>query len=143
MQLSQKPAITIEQANNEALKTLHILVAEDNLVNQKVISAMLDKLNMTYDVVENGEDAVKAVQEHQYDLVLMDCQMPVLDGYEATKQIRTMSEFDALPIYALTANADTESKELALTIGFNEHLSKPITLEKLKASLQKVSVCGH
>ncbi|WP_372768286.1 response regulator [Pseudoalteromonas sp.] len=140
MQLSEKPAITVEKASNELLKTLHILVAEDNLVNQKVISAMLEKLNMTFDVVENGEQAVNAVQKQHYDVVLMDCQMPVLDGYEATKQIRTMPEFDALPIYALTANADTESKELALNIGFNEHLSKPITLEKLKTSLQKVDV---
>ncbi|MDE3272885.1 CHASE domain-containing protein [Pseudoalteromonas sp. G4] len=140
MKLSQKPVITLEQANNKALKTLHILVAEDNLVNQKVISAMLEKLNMTFDVVENGEQAVNAVQKQHYDVVLMDCQMPVLDGYEATKQIRTMPELDALPIYALTANADTESKELALNIGFNEHLSKPITLEKLTLSLQKVTV---
>ena len=69
--------------------------------------------------------------------------MPVLDGYEATKQIRAMPEFDSLPIFALTANADTESKELALSIGFNEHLSKPITIERLQTSLQKVKVRQH
>lgn len=143
MNTSQMPTATSEQVIEEAMQTLHILVAEDNLINQKVISAMLDKLNMTYDVVENGEQAVKAVQEQHYDVVLMDCQMPVLDGYEATKQIRAMPELDKLPIFALTANADIESKKLALSIGFNKHLSKPITLERLKLSLQQVNVSKH
>lgn len=142
-QISQKPSVSKRQTSDKTLQPLHILVAEDNLMNQKVISAMLEKLTMTYDVVDNGEKAVNAVQQCHYDLLLMDCQMPVLDGYEATKQIRAMPEFDSLPIFALTANADTESKELALSIGFNEHLSKPITIERLQTSLQKVKVRQH
>lgn len=115
--------------------SLNVLVAEDNPVNQMVIKAMLDKLKINAIIVENGQLALDALEQEVFDVVLMDCQMPVLDGYAAVKQIRALKQFDTLPVFALTADADTDSKERALASGFTRHVAKPLTLEKLKQCL--------
>lgn len=120
------------------ISTLKVLVAEDNRVNQKLIRIVLKKLGIEAVVVENGLLAVEAVQQQKFDVILMDCQMPVLDGYEATQRIHSIPEFEHLPIFALTADVDTRSKEKAFSVGFNKHLSKPINIEELTSGLVDV-----
>lgn len=114
-----------------------ILVAEDNEINQLVITEILRNIGLNVVVVDNGELAVDTVKHHNFDLVLMDCQMPVLDGYDATRQIRQLPDLQNLPIIALTADVMQESKDQATQAGFNDHLSKPIDIEKLSACLMK------
>ncbi|GMM83326.1 hypothetical protein MTsN2n4_05530 [Pseudoalteromonas sp. MTN2-4] len=120
---------------NRDFSSLKVLVAEDNPVNQMVIKAMLEKLNINATLVENGQLALEAIEKSSFDVVLMDCQMPVLDGYEAVKQLRLVKQFATLPVFALTADADTDSREKALASGFTLHVAKPLTIEKLKQCL--------
>jgi signal transduction histidine kinase/ActR/RegA family two-component response regulator len=121
---------------NKDITKLKVLVAEDNRINQKLIDTILKKLGITAVIVENGQLAVDYIKEKEVDVVLMDCQMPVLDGYEATKQIRALPEFNRLAIFALTADVDTRSKDKALKLGFDRHLGKPIDIIELTESLQ-------
>ena len=125
--------VPLKAASN--FSCLTILVAEDNTVNQMVIKAMLASLNITPAIVENGEQAVEYVKNHSVDLILMDCQMPVMDGYHATALIREFKTAEQLPIIALTADVMPEDKANALAIGFNQHLAKPLELDKLTACL--------
>ncbi|MCC6244825.1 MAG: response regulator [Gemmatimonadaceae bacterium] len=105
-----------------------VLVAEDNPVNQLVVRAMLERLGMTVRVVQDGAQAVAEVQTHQLDLVLMDCQMPIMDGYDATMAIRALdTDASRLPIIALTANALSEDQERCLSAGMNGYLAKPVS----------------
>ena len=119
------------------LSKLKILVAEDNSVNQLVIKAMLSSLGITPTLVENGELAVEQVKIHDFDLVLMDCQMLVMDGYQATALIRKTKSTEQLPVIALTADVMPEDKANAFAIGFNEHLAKPLELDKLTQCLSQ------
>ncbi len=115
---------------------LRILVAEDSPTNQKVIMRQLAKLGHSVDVVSNGLEAIAAVQAMPYDLVLMDCQMPELDGYSATAQIRNLPPpKNAIPIVALTAHASSEDRAQCLQVGMNDYLCKPVRLEVLQACL--------
>ncbi|KZW98979.1 histidine kinase [Pseudoalteromonas luteoviolacea] len=124
-----------QQYDLAQIKNLNILVAEDNPVNQIVIKSMLASFNVTYQLVSNGQQAVARIQENQFDLVLMDCQMPVLDGYQATSTLRQTYDQDTLPIVALTADVMPEDKAYAIAIGFNSHLAKPLDRDKLGACL--------
>ena len=119
------------------ITSLNILVAQDNPVNQMVIKAMLGSLGIIPHLVENGEEAVNIIKEQHFDLVLMDCQMPVMDGYKATELIRAFKSQYTLPIIALTADAMPEDKIKAKKAGFNEHLAKPIELAKLTECLSQ------
>ncbi|PKI17706.1 ATP-binding protein [Colwellia sp. 12G3] len=121
------------------LTKLKVLVAEDNRINQKLISIVLAKLGIKAVIVENGQLAIDYLQTEPVDVILMDCQMPVLDGYQATQQIRAMPQYADLPIFALTADVDTRSKDKALSLGFTKHLAKPINIEKLTACLLEVA----
>ena len=112
-----------------------ILVAEDNEINQLVITEMLRSLAVETVIVENGLLAVEAATNQHFDLVLMDCQMPVLDGYQATKKIRHYVNLQQLPIIALTADVTPESKNNAKKAGMDGHLSKPISFEQLTTCL--------
>ncbi|MCB1720014.1 MAG: response regulator, partial [Candidatus Competibacteraceae bacterium] len=108
------------------------LVVEDNIGNQEVITEVLNLINATFEIVENGEDAVDAYLKERYDLVLMDIQMPVMDGLEATRQIRKISDSNNDPyIIALTANAFEEDVKRSIEAGMNIHVSKPITFNDL------------
>ena len=120
-----------------SLSDLKVLVAEDNKINQLLIKNILSQVGIEAIIAENGKQALHAVQLKQFDVVLMDCQMPVLDGYEATKQIRQLPQFSDLPVVALTADADTESRERALEIGFSDYLTKPVNIDLLLETLKK------
>jgi two-component system, sensor histidine kinase and response regulator len=115
-----------------------ILLAEDNAVNQKVACRILQKLGFRVDVVADGRAAVEAWKTGRYDLILMDCQMPELDGYEATRAIRALEQGDRrIPIVALTAHAMKGSDEACRRAGMDEHLTKPIDRERLEACLDR------
>ena len=121
-----------------ALGGLRVLVAEDNRINQKVAGKMLGKLGCEPTVVENGALAVESIRANQYDLVLMDCQMPEMDGFEATRTIRELeSRGDRLPIVALTANAMQGDRERCLDAGMDDYLTKPIQLKALSDTLER------
>jgi PAS domain S-box-containing protein len=116
-----------------------ILVAEDNAINQKVVVRLLGKRGLEADLVVNGREAVDAVRRTPYDLVLMDCQMPELDGYEATRVIRDLERGSGrhLPIVALTANAMKGDADLCRAAGMDDYLAKPIRPETLDAILAR------
>jgi signal transduction histidine kinase/CheY-like chemotaxis protein/ligand-binding sensor domain-containing protein len=110
---------------------LNILVAEDNLINQKLIERVLQKLGYRIEMADNGKQAVEQLLLQRFDVVLMDIQMPVMDGMEATRMIRDILPYQPY-IVALTANAMPEEREIYLKGGMDEYISKPMSLEKLK-----------
>lgn len=115
-----------------------LLVAEDNPANQKVAVAMLAKLGYTADVVANGEEAVAASSRTGYAAVLMDCQMPVMDGYAAASSIRRLEgESARTPIIAMTASVTGDIKQRCLAAGMDDYLSKPVMLDQLAAALRR------
>ena len=122
---------------------VRILIAEDNVVNQRIALRQLKKLGYTADAVADGQEAIEAVQRIPYDLVLMDCHMPELDGYEATRRIRkaetTGSSPDHPPVHiiAMTANALEGDREACLAAGMNDYVSKPVKLPELQAALRR------
>lgn len=116
-----------------------ILVAEDNRTNQVVAAGMLETLGWDYEIAVTGRAAVNAVIDRHFDLVLMDCSMPDMDGYEATTHIRS-NEYESgrrIPIVAMTANASPSDVERCRSVGMDDHLAKPMTLESLKATLDR------
>jgi CheY-like chemotaxis protein/HPt (histidine-containing phosphotransfer) domain-containing protein len=121
-------------------RRLKILVAEDNPVNQAVVTAMLDPYGHDVDLVEDGEAALKAVQQRDFDLVIMDIQMPKMDGLAATQAIRELGgQYTQLPIVALTAHAMMGQREEYLAAGMSDYLSKPLDPAKLSRMLRRWS----
>ncbi|MAZ86665.1 MAG: hypothetical protein CL693_03395 [Cellvibrionaceae bacterium] len=104
----------------------HILLVEDNEFNQELAVALLTQNGMTVDVALDGQQALDQLQKGRYDGVLMDCQMPVMDGYTATRKLREDPQFSDLPVLAMTANAMAGDREKALAAGMNDHIAKPI-----------------
>ena len=118
----------------------HVLVVDDNAVNRRVLTALLEKLGCRVDVARNGREAVDAVQEQRYSVVLMDCQMPVLNGYEATAEIRRHALPVAdVPICGLSASMDDDTQARCVSSGMDEFMSKPVTLEMLRDLLTRVA----
>jgi CheY-like chemotaxis protein len=118
----------------------HVLLAEDDLVNQLVIKEMLGKLGCSVDVAENGLVAQAAAAQRAYDLVLMDCHMPVMDGYEATRRIRANEAAQGLrrtPIIALTAAALASDREQCMAAGMDDYMTKPVSIAQLGAAVQR------
>ncbi|MBF0626918.1 MAG: response regulator [Magnetococcales bacterium] len=105
---------------------LRVLLVEDNEINQQVARELLEEEGIVVTIAANGEDAVTAVRATPFELVLMDVQMPVMDGYEASRVIRGDSRFQSLPIIAMTANAMSGDREKCMAAGMNDHISKPI-----------------
>ena len=124
----------------EALKHIRgawVLLVEDNEINQQVALEILEGAGLNVSLVENGQEAVSAVKEKDYDAVLMDIQMPVMNGYEATGAIRSDPRFEDLPIIAMTAHAMAGDEDKSLKAGMNGHVTKPIDPGQLFATLQK------
>jgi CheY-like chemotaxis protein len=113
-----------------------ILLAEDNEINQRITVRLLEKLGLSVDAVTNGRLAVEAINKKKYDLILMDCQMPEMDGFEATAMIRNRERnTKRTPICALTANAMEGDRERCLAAGMDDYISKPVSLEKLQEAI--------
>lgn len=124
-----------QETNIIDLKGKHILLAEDNDLNAEIAMTLLFDYGLIVDHVSDGIACVKQVKEKEYDVVLMDIQMPNMDGYQATQKIR---EFSDIPIVAMTANAFEEDKQKALSIGMNGHIAKPIDMDKVISTLSRV-----
>jgi signal transduction histidine kinase/ActR/RegA family two-component response regulator len=115
-----------------------ILLVEDNKVNQKVAVLMLKRLGVEADVASNGTEALKAMASRNYRLILMDCQMPEMDGFEATRCIRAQDGYEAkVPIIAMTASAFAEDREACLAAGMDDYLSKPVRQNDLQSKLER------
>jgi signal transduction histidine kinase/ActR/RegA family two-component response regulator len=134
LKLSQKPQDYIQRAIN-------ILLVDDTEINRMVVMAILDQPNIRFSIAENGLEAVNLFKQSEFDLILMDCLMPVMDGFEASRQIRLIEQqqhrYKQTPIIALTANALEDTRKECLKAGMNEFLTKPIVPELLHETLEK------
>jgi CheY-like chemotaxis protein len=135
-----KPTDVFETAR---LATLKVLVAEDEPNNQKVILLLLQRLGIAADLVANGQQAVDAARAKAYDIIILDLQMPLMDGLEASRNIRELDLARRPTLVALTANAFQEDREATSTAGMDEYLSKPITLARLRDMLVKITTASH
>ncbi len=130
--------ITSHVIEEQIRQGIRILLAEDNLINQKVARKIIEKKHYALDVVSNGKDAYKAAIRQHYDLILMDVQMPVMDGFEATKKIRAkLQDRYHIPIIAMTAHAMKGDREKCLAAGMDDYISKPIKPSDLYAMIEK------
>ena len=120
------PSIDIDR-----IRGARVLLVEDNEINQEVAIGQLEDAEVFVDLAENGEIALRMVKDNDYDVVLMDMQMPVMDGIEATRILRADPRFATLPIIAMTANAMASDRELCLEAGMNDHIAKPLDPEQL------------
>ncbi len=116
---------------------LRILLAEDNAVNQKLAIRLLEQMGYRADVAGNGLEAIEAVERQKYDVILMDVQMPELDGLDATREIRKLKAAAQPRIVAMTANAMQGDREMCLAAGMDDYISKPIHIEELVNALQR------
>ncbi len=142
-----EPALSLDEARTSGLSTfrgLKVLVVEDNPVNQAVLSSMLEVLGCDFRLADNGAQGVKEWRAYSPDLVLMDCSMPVLDGFEAARQIRHEEETGEgrVAILALTAHARKEDEEQCRQAGMDSVLVKPLSLERLQRALTELSQAG-
>jgi len=120
--------------------TGHILIAEDNPVNQTLALRLVEAMGLTADLAADGEAALAAFGKRNYDLILMDCQMPGLDGYDATRRVRAMPGGATVPVVAMTANAMKGDRDRCLAAGMNEYLSKPVRADRLREILSRFPV---
>ncbi|MFA8301030.1 MAG: response regulator [Hyphomicrobiales bacterium] len=117
-----------------------ILLVEDNLINQRLAIAIFRKANYTFDTADNGKDALKLVQKNKYGIILMDIQMPIMDGIEATIEIRKYEDLNKLiptPIFAVTAYTEENDTERFLDIGINDCIRKPFNYQQLIEFIEK------
>lgn len=134
---SKNENIDLEAFKN--LESVKILLIDDNHINQDVVTELLSLLHIQIDLCDNGLDAIERLRHETFDLVLMDVQMPGIDGYETTRRIRQDLQLDKLPIIAVTANALDGDREKCLQVGMNDYLSKPIIPKLLFETLMKWS----
>ena len=118
-----------------------VLLAEDNLVNRNLATMQLTKLGFTVKTVENGQEAVEMALRDNYALIFMDCQMPVMDGFEATRTIRKAESTLGrhIPIVAMTANAMEGDRDKCISAGMDDYISKPVRIKNLREALER---CG-
>ncbi|MGB2247324.1 MAG: response regulator [Alcanivorax sediminis] len=137
-ELSTGPTPKAETVDARPSPDLRILVAEDHYLSQKVIRGMLGKLGLKADIASDGQEALALAEKNRYDLILMDCEMPEMDGFEATRRIRQHEQRHALPstpIVALTAHILKEHKDRSFAAGMNDHLPKPVELNVLRETI--------
>ena len=125
------------QEARKALEGAYLLLVEDNLVNQEMGREILGRAGIRVDVANNGAEALAMLERHAYDGVLMDCQMPVMDGFEATRQLRRQAAHADLPVLAMTANTMAGDLERCLEAGMNDHIAKPIDVPQLFLTLHR------
>ena len=137
--LTQYHKVTVSKETNAVPQNVRILLVEDNYTNRQLATFQLRKLGFAADVAANGKIALNLLSKTHYDLVLMDCQMPVLDGYETTKTIRKDPSLQnyKVPVIAMTANAMLGDREKCLDAGMNDYLSKPFSLEALSNKIDQ------
>jgi hemerythrin-like metal-binding protein len=124
-------------ANVNAIQGARILLAEDNFINQQIAQETLESEGLVVDIANNGKEAVAMIAKIDFDAVLMDVQMPEMDGYEATRLIRETPQYSELPIIAMTAHAMKGDKEKCLAAGMNDYITKPIEVDRLFTTLKK------
>ncbi|MHB8123435.1 MAG: response regulator [Desulfuromonadaceae bacterium] len=134
---TQTRAETDDTEKIGALRGAQVLLVEDNEFNQMVATEMLESAGLSVTLAVNGEQALEKLRTETFDAVLMDVQMPVLDGLEATRRLRTMSGLDTLPVIALTAHAMAQDRQRCLDAGMNDYISKPIDIGELRRLLAK------
>ena len=150
-EIVDRPSTSVQGAEGkeQALHTspdfsnMHLLLVEDNKVNQEIASLILTGVGFTLEIAENGKEAVERVSSSQhghFDAILMDIQMPVMNGYEATREIRRLNDpvLASIPIIAMTANAFAEDIQAAKDAGMNDHIAKPLDMQKMMDTLTKV-----
>ncbi len=120
------------------LSSINVLLVEDNLVNQMVAQELLKTMKANVIIANNGQEAIDLLCKNTIDVILMDIQMPVMDGLTATKKIRAMAQFQQLPIIAMTAHAREEDHQQSLSAGMNKHIAKPVTYQVLLATIKAV-----
>ncbi|NRB39184.1 MAG: response regulator [Pseudomonadales bacterium] len=125
-----------DQSDPAVLHDVSVLLVEDNHLNQQIAMEFLEQLQCQVAIAANGQEALELLEIQQYDAILMDCQMPVMDGYEATRKIRAQVNLVDIPIIAMTANAMTGDKQKCLRAGMNDYISKPVQYERLEKILQ-------
>ncbi|WGL60571.1 response regulator [Pigmentibacter sp. JX0631] len=136
--VKETKTMSTQENNTKSKQEVKILVAEDNIVNQKLILSILKKLGYTAKLVENGALAVEAATKEKFDIIIMDLQMPVMDGLDASRNIKASGEINPKPIIiALTANAMAGDKERCLNAGMDDYMTKPIQIKVLEENLKK------
>ena len=135
--VSKKQGFDKNSAMVSHIAGAEILLVEDNEINQQVATELLEMAGLKVTIANHGQEALEIVANNSFDAVLMDIQMPVMDGYEASRQLRAQPELKDLPIIAMTANAMAGDREKCLAVGMNDHVAKPIVPEELYTSLVK------
>ena len=135
--LRQQQRRTGHREAEQALRGAYLLLVEDNDMNRELAKEILGNAGMRIDIASNGKEALEQISKTDYDGVLMDCQMPVMDGFEATRNIRADGRFDALPVIAMTANAMAGDREKCIECGMNDHIAKPIDVGQLFSTLAR------
>jgi len=125
------------QARQASLAGARILLVEDNAINQELACGLLERAGIAVTIAVDGREALTALEREGFDAVLMDCQMPVMDGYEATRALRKRPELAGLPVIAMTANAMAGDREKVLAAGMNDHVAKPFRVDELFATLSR------
>ncbi|MCP4047819.1 MAG: response regulator, partial [Gammaproteobacteria bacterium] len=131
----QQSQIAAISTSNTGLRGLQILLVEDNELNQELVTEILTSVGAVVTLATNGQEALDTLEERTFDGVLMDVQMPVMDGYTATEKIRENPRFDDLPVLAMTANAMEGDREKALSTGMNDHIPKPLNIQQALATM--------
>lgn len=116
---------------------IEILLVEDDTVNSQLFQMMLERLGYQVDLAGNGQEALDKLGDKTYHLILMDCQMPILDGYATTQALRSQEQYQDTIIIGLTAYAMSEDRERCLSVGMNDYLTKPLKMNDLSTAIQK------